>query len=639
MDESSDRRRVGEKINGAYEPVELLLSAEATACYRARDLRDGKTVTLTFLRPELALRQEAMQGFKSRAELVKKLGHEGLPALLAVESDDTGIPFAVEAYHQGEKLSEIMSRQPEGLPLDQTLRHMLPVMETLAEAHAAGLVHGRLGLDKVVVQEGGRGSYKVVDFLACYAPPGGRPDERSETARSFFSEAQEQAPERVKGGPPEPPADVWSLGVMLFKALSGKWPLETGSGGKGDSVRVKIRSLENLAPQLPAELCRVVDSCIKIRPVDRPADAAALGERLLPALRGAEGAAARPATDARGAKKAAAARPAAGSVHGRPNGGQARDGRGKPAPTKNRTPAGPDAARAQKARALALQIAKASQLGLRSESAPLPSGRPGRGSTTGGPDLAHKIARVLYTPITLDLVTDRGGGKRPAEAAAAAQPGGRKGRRGSSEEAAFADSQRLEKLDPAASDGARGNSCDELGEVMGGASMKALMKDRSMAGLLDADNLAVPMECDDPQRVLAYKRSREAARRAARAARESTTVEGEPPIDYRLPVGRILLRGALYGLCLLAIVGAYIFYREVASEDELASPQSTQRGFSGRSVPKPSDEERPDDGKASADGDGAPKGKAVRTAEQDELGDVESAHQTRDRFKNPLFGK
>jgi hypothetical protein len=684
MDRSPDQRRIGQRINETYEPLELLLSTEATACYRARDLRDQKTVTLTLLRPELALRQQALQGFKSKAEKLKKLAHEGVPAVLAVESDETGIPFAVEVHHRGEKLSAMASRNPQGLPLDEALKLVLPVMETMAEAHAAGLVHGRLSLDNVVLTDaGGTGSHKVIHFLGCYTAPGTGAGTRGEGARSF-SETPEHAPECVKGSLPDARSDVWSLGVMLFKILSGKFPLQTGSSERGDSVRVKIRSLAEVSPALPAEICRVVDSCIKIRPGDRLPDATALGERLLPALRNAAtatgGRQAKPATAVRAQDAAGKSGPVGRAVPARASRGGAANGGGSAAASRRRAQGATDALRAQKARELVRQIAKDSQLGLRSGSAPLPGAGAGRSTTPSGHNLAHKIARILYTPITLDLVTDRGGkgGNRPGvestgrraagkgEPARAASgpsaakgretpvagegPGAEKARSVSGGRAAAGPrvdpSKREVRADVAGSEpvveppragqpgpvpdrSAKQTSDGDLAGMMSGEDLAALLNDSDMADLLDADDLAVPMERDDLKQKINYGRPAAMSGQEGAAESKPAPIDDYPPVDYRIPIGRTLLRVALYGICLLAIAGSYIFYREVVSEQG-STAVSMRRGFAWPTFVKSDDDKaRPEPGAVPS----------PRTPEQEEMGDVEAVRQARERFKKPLFGQ
>jgi hypothetical protein len=629
MDGSPDQRRIGKRINEVYEPLELLFSGEAAEFYRARDLRDRRTVTLTLLRPELALLQQALQGFRSKAEGLKKLASNGLPRVLAIEADETGIPFVVEEDCQGEKLSAIISRHPEGLPPAEALRLVLPVMETMAEAHGAGLVHGQLALDKVVLgARGGDGTQKVINFLACHAAPRADAGTRGEAARSF-SQAQEQAPECIKGSLPDARSDVWSLGVMLFKVLSGKWPLQSGGSEKGDSVRVRIRSLAEVRPGLPPEICSVVDSCIKIRPADRPADAAALGERLLPALRGSAAAEA-----ARGRRGAAGSR-SRGGAEGPP----ARAGRGsagsggKPAAPGSRAQVAPDTLRAQKARALVRQIAMDSQLGLRAGPGRSPIAGAGPAAGPGGHHLARQIARILYTPITLDLVTDRGRKEaRPEKRANRAAPG-----RGQP----AAESRERDRPGPAADPGAGPAPADDLAGMMSGDSLAALLNDRDMAGLLDADDLAVPGERDDLKQSVDHGRTANTNRQAEPAAGEPARFIDDSPIDYRIPIGRTLLRITLYGVCLLAIAGAYIFYREVISEQQSPS-YSTQRGFSRSASAKPAGEERavertPADGPQGGSAKVAPF--SGQTPEQKEMGGAEGVRQDRDRFKKPLFGR
>ena len=210
-------------------------------------------------------------------------------------------PNVVTVYgadlHEGR--AGIWMEQVRGRTLEERLRHEGPLgareaallgaelCGALAAVHAAGLVHGDVKTQNIM-REGAPGHARdagrivLMDFGSSHesrslagGPPG----------TPLFT-----APEVLAGGRATPASDLWSLGVVLYRLVSGRWPVEATTS---DELRARL-SEEGPAPlraarsELPAKFVSAVERALEPDPARRWNDAAAF-ERELLAVLGSEG--------------------------------------------------------------------------------------------------------------------------------------------------------------------------------------------------------------------------------------------------------------------------------------------------------------------------------------------------------------
>ncbi len=287
-----------------YELIRELGSGGMGTVFLARDTRLGRRVAIKFLHTRDS---DLTRRFILEARATARCSHENIVIIYEVGEYDDG-PFMVLEYLQGQPLTKVMGTQR--LPPSRAVELMVPVVKALACAHEQGIVHRDLKPENILVTDSG--GIKVLDFGIAKvlqgggdipeAPaPNGQPllhavaDAHDDTANLTRSGAimgtmAYMSPEQWGIGVSiDHRTDIWAVGIMLFRMLSGKHPLDPLRGPQlmvTGMLDEKMPRLHSMAPDVPADLAAIVDRCL-LKPKDeRFPDAAALLRALEPFLPG-----------------------------------------------------------------------------------------------------------------------------------------------------------------------------------------------------------------------------------------------------------------------------------------------------------------------------------------------------------------
>ncbi|MEA3440499.1 MAG: protein kinase, partial [Chloroflexota bacterium] len=175
----------------------------------------------------------------------------------------------VMEYVSGTDLKAILKLH-RTLDVDNAVGLISQACEGIGFAHQAGLVHCDVKPQNLLVTPQGR--LKVVDFGIARVLATIAPDERSEVvwgSPKYFS------PEQARGIAPSPASDVYSLGVVLYEALTGELPFSADSA---DNLARMHReepppSPRKLNPRIPGELEVIILKAMSKNPDDRYQDA------------------------------------------------------------------------------------------------------------------------------------------------------------------------------------------------------------------------------------------------------------------------------------------------------------------------------------------------------------------------------
>jgi serine/threonine-protein kinase len=263
---------------GRYHLLRVLGTGQLGVVFQARDNQASRTVALKVLKPEFSRNEPAMQRFIRGMMAGRSLNH---PHLVTLYNAGQTAPYwwiALE-YVEGESLAQRLQQRGVGRPLDwqDALRVAVHVGRALAFAHAQGIVHRNVLPQNVLLRRDDNVA-KLGDLLLAKNVEGELgPEVTREGER--VGNVYYLSPERSTGTTDvDGRSDLWSLGVTLYLALTGRLPF---TGVSLVEVVTKIRTTEpepirKFQPAVPEPLERVVGKLLAKRPDDRSQTADAL---------------------------------------------------------------------------------------------------------------------------------------------------------------------------------------------------------------------------------------------------------------------------------------------------------------------------------------------------------------------------
>lgn len=269
---------VGASVPG-YVIGELIGEGSMGRVYRAHPEDDpDNEVALKIIQAE-ALTEMARERFRREVRVVSRLEASGVPPIYDFGAlEDGRLWLAMERLH-GSDMEHWWAAERTVEEVVDIVAATLPV---LADAHEAGVIHRDLKPENVFVC--GDGSVRLLDFgIARDMAGDGKKTATGIAVGSplYMSPEQGAAPSTVG-----PATDVWSVGVMLYEAVTGSTPFD---GETPHAVLIATCTephlpLDHAAPWVHPQLAEIVERCLVKNPSERFADASELSAALRVAL-------------------------------------------------------------------------------------------------------------------------------------------------------------------------------------------------------------------------------------------------------------------------------------------------------------------------------------------------------------------
>jgi eukaryotic-like serine/threonine-protein kinase len=289
-------------VFGRFEILERLGSGGAGTVFRARDSRLARLIALKVARAEALFSSEAKQRFVREAQTLASLRHPNIIPIYEF-GESGGLPYIVEELCDGPNLAIwLRDNAATGRPvsLQSAAEWVLLLAEAVAHAHRAGIVHRDLKPSNVLLSRPaeqalgvvpGANTEKLVPRVSDFGIAKLFETEESVTAsQAVLGTAAYMAPEQAEGRSREvgPPADVYSLGVILYELLTGQRPIEGRSDV--DTLRRVLTDepvpLRHVRPDVPPDLEAICMKCLEKNFSARYPSAAGLADDLAHFLRG-----------------------------------------------------------------------------------------------------------------------------------------------------------------------------------------------------------------------------------------------------------------------------------------------------------------------------------------------------------------
>ena len=222
--------------------------------YKAHELALNRKVALKVLSPRLSSDPEFIQRFKREAQAIAALNHFNIVSILSYGEERGSYYFAME-YIRGKDLGRILEEK-RIIPVEEALSITAQVAGALGEAGARGMVHRDLKPSNIMVDETGR--VRVTDFGVAHLESSGTQLTRTGL---FLGTPEFASPEQARGGTLDVRSDIYSLGAVLYRMLSGRPPF-TGESPIAVVVKVAtepVTPIGEVNPSVPEPIRRLID--------------------------------------------------------------------------------------------------------------------------------------------------------------------------------------------------------------------------------------------------------------------------------------------------------------------------------------------------------------------------------------------
>jgi serine/threonine-protein kinase len=202
---------------GKYRFVERIGRGGMGTVYRAMDEALEREVAIKILNSEIT-EPETLKRFRAEALTLARLNHPGIATIYDLYQDRGELMMVMEFVH-GETLQRLSERAGP-MPLPQATSMCLLALDALAYAHRLGIVHRDLKPSNLMVTD--TGVVKVMDFGIARIMG----SEHLTSDGSMMGTPAYMAPEQVRSAEVDWRADLYSMGVVLYRLLTGRLPFE-----------------------------------------------------------------------------------------------------------------------------------------------------------------------------------------------------------------------------------------------------------------------------------------------------------------------------------------------------------------------------------------------------------------------------
>ena len=247
---------------GKYRIVGQLGRGGAGIVYKAVDETLGRDVAVKTLNPDLA-NTEVMSRFRAEATILAKLNHPQIATIFELFRSEGDLLMVME-FVRGETLDKVSERLGAIAP-DRAAYLIDLILSALEHAHRAGVVHRDIKPANVMVTD--EGGIKIMDFGIARVLGA---EQKTIDFRLMGTPAY-MSPEQVVGEEVDGRSDLYSVGVLFYRLLTGALPFnaDTALGMLQRQIRDNPTPLDEHQPNLPDWCDEIVQRALAKTPADR----------------------------------------------------------------------------------------------------------------------------------------------------------------------------------------------------------------------------------------------------------------------------------------------------------------------------------------------------------------------------------
>jgi TolB-like protein/Tfp pilus assembly protein PilF/tRNA A-37 threonylcarbamoyl transferase component Bud32 len=264
----------GSTFAGRYQIIEELGHGGMGKVYKAFDKEVNVRVALKLVKPEIAADKNTIERFRNELKIAREISHRNICRMYDL-GREAETYFITMEYVSGEDLGSFL-RRARRLDTGTAVSIARQVCEGLSEAHRQGVVHRDLKPGNIMID--GEGNAKIMDFGIARSLKG----KGITGTGAMIGTPEYMSPEQAEGKEADQRSDIYALGVILYKMVTGQVPFE---GETPLSVALKQKTEipkdpRELNAQLPEGLSRLILRCLEKDKEKRFQSAAAVSTEL-----------------------------------------------------------------------------------------------------------------------------------------------------------------------------------------------------------------------------------------------------------------------------------------------------------------------------------------------------------------------
>lgn len=276
---------------GHYRIISKIGSGGMGEVFLAVDTRLGRKVAIKTLSSFFDSDPNFLKRFRNEARAAATLNHPNVATIYSVD-EHNGRPFIAMEYVEGKTLDRLFT--DEGVDIATFSQWFTPVIDAIEQAHAKGVIHRDIKPGNIIVTSDG--TPKVLDFGLAYFQP--TPSGVYSSLIHVTDDGQVigtpsyMSPEQAEGKDIDHRTDIFSLGVVMYEALTGVRPFigESNTDMISNLLKTEPVPAAEVRPSVPVPISKVIFRCLQKDRSVRPRSMKRVGALLSEAISRSNGA-------------------------------------------------------------------------------------------------------------------------------------------------------------------------------------------------------------------------------------------------------------------------------------------------------------------------------------------------------------
>lgn len=250
------RFQINEKI-GEYRVVGFIGQGGMGEVYHFYHERLSRSVAVKVLSQNIFIQDDHKTRFINEARLHSRLQHPNIANFIDFQEVGTDLLIFME-FVDGEGLQSLIKRK--FFSVEESLRHFESIVEAISYVHSNGIIHRDIKVENIKLTI--NGVPKLLDFGIAKDPF----SQNLTKVGGLLGTPNYLAPEQFENKPASEQTDIWSLGVLLYKMLTGILPFEGQYLQEImiNTVHGRFDPPEKINPAIPRNVCKIINKCLEV---------------------------------------------------------------------------------------------------------------------------------------------------------------------------------------------------------------------------------------------------------------------------------------------------------------------------------------------------------------------------------------